>query len=72
MKPFKFAEAGFTWKGWPGSPGRDEVGDLPAIVIEDRSISCWKLSWKERFLVLFNGFVWLSITGKTSTSSHRC
>ena len=33
---------------------------LPALVIDDRTISCWHLTWWERLKVLASGRLWLS------------
>jgi len=32
---------------------------LPVCVVDDRTISCWHLGWRERFRVLLRGRVWL-------------
>ena len=63
-KPIRFPEVNFTWKGWEGDDVRDEVGDLPAYREHfGPTISCWGLSWKERFMLLFSGKVWLWVWG---------
>ena len=62
--PVEFKEANFVWKGWPAEPGRSGVADLPALRIDDYTISCWSMTWRERLAVLFKGVVWLSVIGK--------
>jgi hypothetical protein len=32
---------------------------LPAIIVGDRVVTRWKLSWAERFRILFSGNLWL-------------
>ena len=67
--PFK--QANFTWKGWsedegdPGGQGTPpEVYDLPVYKNEEgQSLSCWKMTWKERLEVLLTGRVWLWVIG---------
>ena len=63
-KPIKFKESNFTWKGWPKSETKLEVRDLPAYKTEDRTISCWKLTWEERLISFFTGKVWLHVVGR--------
>ena len=38
---------------------QDEYQTLPAYIGEDQTISCWKLSLRERLKVLFTGKMWL-------------
>ena len=51
-KPIQFPEVNFTWQGWPADEKREEVLDLPAYRGEGQTISCWKLTWRERFSIL--------------------
>lgn len=44
----------------------DQKEYLPLPVIKENAspnhvISCWKLSWKERFQLLFSGNLWLTV-----------
>lgn len=39
---------------------QDEYQTLPAFMNNEQTISCWRLTWKERFQVLFSGRLWLS------------
>jgi hypothetical protein len=46
--------------------GKDqpEYLPLPAHRVQDPTgtvISCWRLSWRERFKIIFTGRVWLSL-----------
>ena len=61
--PTPFEEANFTWKGWPADGERDEVSDLPAYRNQDLTISCWRMSWRERLRILFTGRSWLHVYG---------
>lgn len=43
-----------------------EVGKLPIFTDGSQTVSCWGLTWKERFRALFCGKVWLGIySGRT-------
>ena len=63
-RPIDFAEANFTWKGWPESDSRSAVSDLPSWRDGDRTISCWGLTLRERLLILATGRVWLHVIGR--------
>lgn len=64
-KPVDFAGSNFTWKGWPAAAGRPAVDDLPALKNDDgRTVSCWRMSWRERLRVLLTGRVWLCVLGR--------
>lgn len=54
MKPIEFPEQTMVWAKdqFPYLP-------LPAFVNEKETISCWQLSWRERFLALWRGQLWL-------------
>lgn len=57
MKPVDFAGRNRTYVA-------EGCGDLP---IEDdglQLISCWEMTWRERFSALIFGRVWLSLAGK--------
>jgi hypothetical protein len=56
VKPIPFPEQTRIWVGAPGS----EVKDLPAFSDNRVTITCWTLSWPERFVVLMRGRLWLS------------
>ena len=60
--PAKFKEANHNWIK-PESMAEDECGSLPAFIDPEQpiSISCWKMTWKERLKVLFTGRVWIGI-----------
>ena len=63
-KPSTFSEANFTWRGWPADKDRPGVADLPAWKTNGQTVSCWRMSWRERLYVLFTGRVWLHIIGR--------
>ena len=64
-RPIQFQEANMVWKGWPADSERTEVLDLPAYRSSaGQTISCWKLSWRERLHMLFYGVVWLYVYGQ--------
>ena len=63
--PVAFLEANTVWKGWPADETRSEVMDLHAHKDDrNQSISCWRMSWRERIRILFTGRVWLSVMGE--------
>ena len=55
-----FKESNFTWRG---PDGDDEVFDLPAWRGENHTVSCWRLSWRERLRALFCGTIYLHVIG---------
>ena len=57
MKPTKFKEQNCTY-----AENQPEYLPLPAFKDEQGVIiSCWKLSFKERLIILFKGELWLSL-----------
>ena len=60
MKPIEFPEQTTVY-------AKDQPEYIPLPVwknpndVEGRVISCWQLTWKERFQILFNGKLWLSV-----------
>ena len=56
--PIAFPEVNVNWKG-----GTKDVGDLPAYQFDGVNLSCWKLTWRERFAAFFKGRVWLQVHG---------
>ena len=61
--PVEFRGSNFVWKGWPADEKREEVLDLPAYRADHQTISCWRMTWRERLTVLFTGRVWLHVVG---------
>ncbi len=59
MTPKTFPQANFTWKGGGPETYGVEVRDLSVFRRGDLSISCWRLSWRERISSLFFGTVWM-------------
>jgi hypothetical protein len=68
MIPIKFKESNKVLvapKNWDVSE-YGECGDLYTYNDGHQSISLWRLTWKERFQILFNGKIWLGImSGKS-------
>lgn len=63
MYPIKFAEQNAELQK-PRSMTDEECMPLPCHKTRDGEIiSCWRLSWKERFKVLLNGRMWLGVLG---------
>ena len=59
MNPIKFKESNCIY-----AEKQPEYLPLPVLKLEDKEgkcISCWQLSWKERFKILCTGKMWLSI-----------
>ena len=63
--PYQFPQSNFTWKGFDTRPGQPNVIDLPAYRDKDEgfTVSCWKLTWRERLSVLLTGRTWLWVWG---------
>lgn len=64
MKPSEFSQANGTLLGGPGAVCQGvEIGvaDLPVYRNGEEVISCWKLSWRDRFRILLNGCLWLRV-----------
>lgn len=55
MKPIEFAEHNRVW-----AKDQPEYLPLPAYTDEVQTITCWSLTWRERFALLFRGRLWLS------------
>lgn len=57
MKPIEFEEQNVVY-----GENQPEYIPLPALKFEDGTvITCWKLSWKEAFRVLFTRKIWHSM-----------
>ena len=59
MKPIKFKYCNTIY-----AEKQSEYQEFPALKIESKEgeiISCWKLSFKERIILLFTGKMWLSL-----------
>lgn len=55
MKPIKFLGHNVVF-----AEDQKEYLPLPALVIDDLTISCWQLTLMERLMLLFTGKLWLS------------
>lgn len=59
MKPIKFKHSNVVF-----AKDQPEYQQLPALKLdtpEGEVISCWKMSIKERIIILFTGKMWLSL-----------
>ena len=54
MEPIEFPEQTIVW-----AKNQPPYLPLPAYTDNTQTISCWKLTWKERLLVLLFGKFWL-------------
>ena len=54
MTPIEFPEQTMVW-----AKDQKPYLPLPAYSDERETISCWALTWRERFLVLWFGRLWL-------------
>lgn len=65
MEPIFFEEATKELKK-PDSMTDEECSSLWVWNDGQQSISCWKLTWKERLKLLFHGKVWVGVVaGRT-------
>lgn len=63
MKPITFPEQNKTFTK-PDSMTDDECAPLPVCDTGQALVSCWHLTWRERFQVLLRGRVWLRVIGR--------
>jgi len=63
MKPTDFAQRNGLLGGGPGATygATEAVIDLPVHRGNGQITSCWKLTWRERFALLWRGRVWLIV-----------
>lgn len=54
MESIEFPEQTMVW-----AKNQPPYRPLPAYVNDEETISCWKLTWRERLRVLFTGQLWL-------------
>lgn len=54
MKPIEFPEQTHVW-----AKDQKPYLPLPAFSNDTETISCWALTWRERWLLLWNGRLWL-------------
>jgi hypothetical protein len=54
VTPIEFPEQTIIW-----AKNQPPYLPLPAYTDETQTISCWRLSWRERFMVVVKGQLWL-------------
>lgn len=54
MKPVKFEEVNVVW-----AENQPQYQPLPAYRDKRMTVTCWALSWRERFVLLITGRLWL-------------
>ena len=54
MEPIEFPEQTIVW-----AKNQPQYRPLPAFTNQTETISCWKLTWRERIIVLLRGCLWL-------------
>jgi len=59
-KPVKFPEVNFTYTT-PAHMTKEQCGDLPCFRSDNNAISCWKFPFRDRFLFLLTGRMWLYV-----------
>lgn len=65
MKPIQFPEQTIVLRK-PANMTDEECASLPVFTDGEQVISCWALTWRERFRVLVSGRVWLGVlSGRT-------
>lgn len=62
-EPIEFPEANHTLTA---PEGREDVKPLLVWKGEDVIISCWKLTWRERWIAFVTGKVWLWVMSQTT------
>lgn len=60
MEPISFPEANKNLQK-PQGMTDEECGPLPVYNDGQQSISCWKMTWRERLSALIYGRVWLYV-----------
>lgn len=58
--PIRFPDCNFTWTA---PDGLDNCSELPVLNDGTHSLSCWRLSWRERLAALVYGKAWLCVIG---------
>lgn len=58
MEPIKFPQSNKEFKK-PHNMTDEECSSLSVYYDGESNLSCWKMSWMERFSALFFGKVWL-------------
>lgn len=59
MTPIEFPEQDRVF-----AENQDQYGDLPSLKLDTKEgevISCWKLTLKERIMILFTGKIWMCL-----------
>lgn len=54
MEPIEFPQQTSVW-----AKNQPEYRPLPAYSDEQQTISCWRLTWRERATMLLTGRLWL-------------
>lgn len=67
MKPIEFPEQTMVW-----AKDQPPYQPLPAYVNETETISCWRLTWRERLRVLVGGRLWLRQMNFGSALQPQC
>lgn len=60
MKPIEFEEQ-TTILGKPNNMTDDECSSLPIYSDGEQTISCWRLSFRERLQILIFGKLWVGV-----------
>jgi hypothetical protein len=55
MKPVDFKQSNIVL-----GKNQPEYLDLPVFTNDEMTVSCWKLTWRERLKLLFTGRLWLT------------
>ena len=54
MEPIEFTEQTMVW-----AKDQPQYRPLPAYTDHEQTISCWRLTWRERIALLWRGRLWL-------------
>lgn len=60
MKPIEFEQQNKLYTR-PADMTDEECSSLPVYQDNREIISCWQMSWKERFKALLTGKIWFSV-----------
>ena len=71
MEPIEFKHSNITLNPPPKNDSGIEIIAIRAWTDGSECVSCWRMSWRERFAALIFGKVWLSLlSGRTMPPAY--